>query len=142
MTYSRHFAYRQASATGWTRVDMLLALYDATLIAVEQGQTASQAHHDKPLIEARFRTQRLIAELMSGIDPEQGQLPQNIQRLLAYCLEQICGDTEEEWAAVAAIVTSLRDSFRAIRDQAVQLEQAGQIPPLELGASDLMLAVV
>lgn len=141
MTYSRHSAYRHASATAWTRVDMLLALYDASLTAVEAGLAKAQAGDQNSLVDSRFRAQRLIAELISGIDAERGELPRNIQRLLAYCLDQICGETEPQWAAAARVLTQLRDSFRAIRDEAVQLEQTGQIPPLELASSDLVLAV-
>lgn len=141
MTYSRHTAYRQASATSWTRIDMLLALYDAAVFAVEHGQQAIQNQNDKSLIEYRFRAQRLITQLIAGVDVEQGELPQNVHRLLTFCLMQICGSTNEEWASAVSTLSQLKDAFREIRDQAVQWEQTGQIPPLEMGVSDQTLAV-
>ncbi len=144
MTYTRHSshsAYRQASATSWTRIDMLLALYDATLFAVEHGVQAIQAANEKSLIEYRFRSQRLITELLSGVDTEQGELPENVHRLLMFCLMQTCGESEEEWSSAASIIAELKGAFRTIRDQAVQLEQSGSIPALNQLAADRTCAV-
>ena len=120
---------------------MLLALYDATQFAVEHGQQAIQTGNDKSLIEYRFRAQRLITELMSGVDTEQGELPENVHRLLMFCLMQTSGQTEEEWASAVSILTELKEAFRTIRDQAVQLEKSGSIPALNQNAPAPTLAV-
>jgi len=141
MTYSLHSAYRQVSATSWTRIEMLLALYDASLSAVEQGHQAMRQRDEESLIKHRFRAQRLITELIAGVDTEQGEVPQNVHRLLTFCLMQICGRAEAEWASAAATLKSLQEAFRAIRDQAVELEQAGRIPQLAMSVPDQTLAV-
>ncbi|MBX3440676.1 MAG: hypothetical protein KF861_24510, partial [Planctomycetaceae bacterium] len=83
----------------------------------------------------------LIAELMDGVDAENGDLPRNVQRLLGFCLSRVAANGEAEWSAAGSILTQLRDSFRAIRDQAVQLEQSGEIPPIDLGMPEMTLAV-
>lgn len=141
MTDTRYSAYQQASATSWARIDMLLALYDATLFALEHGQAAVQSNDQAALLKYRFRSQRLISELMGGVDREQGELPGNVYRLLMFALMQTSGTTEEAWASAIAVISQLQTAFREIRDQAVQLERNGQIPPLGANASEEMLAV-
>lgn len=141
MTYTRHSAYLQASATSWTRIDMLIALYDATLFAVEQGLQAIREEDQPSLIQHRFRAQRLISQLIVGVDLEQGELPQNIHRLLTFCLMQICGGSNEEWTAAISTLSELKQAFDEIRDHAVEMEKSGQIPALDMGMSEQFLAV-
>ncbi len=141
MNDNRHSAYRQSKATSWTRIEMLLALYDAALFAthhaeqsIRQGDTAALAR-DQP------RSQRLITELLAGVDVEQGELARNIHLLLMFCLMQTTGKSAEEWAAAVSILGQLREAFMQIRDEATQLEHAGRIPRLGLGTGEATLAV-
>lgn len=141
MKMTQHSTYRRSTATSWTRIDMLLALYDATLFAVERGYEAATAADSKSLLKDRHRTQRLLAELLDGVDVEQGELARNVHRLLTFCLMQTCTADAHDWAACRSILSTLRDAFRDIREQAVALEQSRQIPPLGQTLFEETLAV-
>lgn len=137
----RHTAYRQSTATSWTRIDMLLALYDGSLFAVQHALQAIQVGKQDKLITHRHRAQRLITELLAGVDAEQGELANNVYRLLMFCLMQTTESTADEWKSVASILQQLRDAFAEIRDEAARLEQIGQIPKLGHDTAELTLAI-
>lgn len=141
MMTNRHSAYRQSSATSWTRIDMLLALYDAAVFASEHAVEAIHMGHQDKLISQRHRAQRLITELLAGVDAEQGEMANNVYRLLMFSLMQTTGSSVGEWKSVASILQQLRDAFAEIRDEAARLEQTGQIPALGHDPPELTLAI-
>ncbi len=138
---SRHSAYRQSTATSWTRIDMLLALYDGALFATQHAKQAVRQGDATALARHQPHSQRLITELIAGVDVEQGELARNVHRLLMFCLMQTTGRSAEEWAAAVSILKQLREAFMQIRDEAARMEHSGQIPKLDFDSVDETLAI-
>lgn len=125
-------AYRKASRNAWSRIDMLLEIYSAALTAAREGLQLAQAGNTTELIQKRLRVQKMTLLLLDGIAPEMGEIPQRIQQLCLFILDQITSDEPAAWEATVNILSQLHDAFREIREEAIQLESRGEIPPLDV----------
>ena len=124
-------AYRQHRLLGWTRIDMLVALYDAALLKLEQ---AMQAGNDGHALTARRRSLealRLVAQLNAGIARQYGNLADNLANLFHFVSLRILADDGAGLADAHRILETLRAGFSEIRDEAVELESEGVIPQIE-----------
>ena len=124
-------AYQAGKSASWTRIDMLLALYDG---AVERLELAMQAYERNDATEARrlwTRAWLIVAQLAAGLNFEHGELPQNLGRLYQFCLSRIRLGTPAGLADALRILRTLREGFRGIRPGAIALERQGVIPALD-----------
>lgn len=122
--------YRSQRASAWTRVDMVVALYDEAIKRIDQ---ALEAIERSDLIASRqhgLRILQLIACLRSGVDAQAGNLPQDILRLYNFIDRCVAEGTREHLQYARQVIVPLRDSFQEIRDNVAELERAGEIPPL------------
>lgn len=122
--------YRHQRAASWTRVDMIVALYDETLNRIEE---ATEALNRDNQIESRqqcLRILRLIACLRSGVDAEAGSLSQNVLRLYNFVDRCVTSGTRQDLELARKILSPVRESFHEIRDTVAGLEKAGEIPGL------------
>lgn len=122
--------YRSQRAASWTRVDMVLALYDEAISRI--GQALEALDRSEPVVSRQhcLRILQVIACLRSGVDADAGSLPQDILRLYNFIDRCITGGTREDLEVARKIITPIRDSFQEIRDNVAELEQIGEIPPL------------
>ena len=112
---------------GWTRVDMLIALYDRTISAIELAQQAKDQGDNAQMATQLIQVNRFILALHSGLDIDNSELAGNIARLLnfvAYRLEQ------KNFGEAIRFLTKLQATFEEIREEATKLEKDGKIPPL------------
>ncbi len=112
---------------GWTRVDMLIALYDRTISAIELAQQAKGQGDNAQMAAHLIQVNRFILALHSGLDIDNSELAGNIARLLnfvAYRLEQ------QNFGEAIRFLTKLQATFEEIREEATKLEKDGKIPPL------------
>lgn len=129
---SRHVqAYRQVQAQSWTRVDMLLALYDKSLLAIDAGIVVLSAERTIEVPPARVQVQRLLLGLIDGMDIEKDETSQNLARLLMFSIRKTGTDDVQGWQDARRIVQTLREAFAGVRDEAVQAERLGEIPPID-----------
>ena len=127
-------AYQQQRGEGWSRVDMVLALYETTLARIaEAREFAAQGKQDQAALH-RLRIVTLIAAIDSGLNLEHGEIPVNIHRLCQFATRCVADGSTENLDNAARVLGELRDAFRAIREQAAGLEAAGEIPPLDDGS--------
>lgn len=124
-------AYRKASRTAWSRIDMLIAIYSAALDAAREGRQLAEEGNTRELIHKRLRLQKMTLLLLDGIAPDMGEIPQRIQQLCLFILDQITSDDPAAWEASENILSQLHDAFQQIREEATQLEARGEIPPLD-----------
>ncbi len=126
-----HLAYRQQQLCGWTRIDMLLALYDRAIERLERARTALQqndaAGTESLLVDAQF----LVAGLVSGVNLDYGDLPVNFLRLYEFALHQIRLGTAASVGEALRVLGTLREGVQEIRAEAAQMERDGAIPTLE-----------
>lgn len=125
-------AYRAATATSWTRIEMLLALYDAAIESVDRVVLSFDSPDD-PSTSApeKLRARKLTLEILDGIDAGQGEVAANCQRLIIYTLQQFRLDERANWEAARRILKTLRDGFAGIKSEAIELESQGKIPHLD-----------
>jgi flagellar protein FliS len=116
---------------GWTRIDMLLALYDRATASVQGAEMAKDAGNDAQFAEKFMDAQKCILAIHGGLKPDEFEIAFDIARLLHFVLTRL---SEHNFAEAAHFLEKLRGSFEAIRDQATELEKAGKIPPLELSS--------
>jgi flagellin-specific chaperone FliS len=84
-----------------------------------------------------MRVQKMILGLYAGIDLEAGEVATNVARLLQFIMDQTVA---KNFAAALRIANQLRDTYVAIQDEVEQLEEAGQLPRLDIG-SGIQLSV-
>jgi flagellin-specific chaperone FliS len=109
---------------GWTRIDMLLALYDRTIENVQVAEAAYSANESQTFVDAQIAASQCILGLYEGLDTKE-ESAQNVARLLHFVAGRL---EEKDFAQAIKFLQRLRDSFAQVRDEANTLEQDGKIP--------------
>ncbi len=112
---------------GWTRIDMLLALYDRAISSIRSAQQAEAANDDQLLATNTVETNKYILALHSGLNVEKDPVAENVARLLNFVMQRF---TEKKYDESIHFLEKLRSTFAQIREEATELEKAGKIPPL------------
>lgn len=118
---------QENSTTHWTRVDMLIAIYDKAISHIEQ---MTAANDEATATSERLKAVRLVTHLLTGLNHEHGEIPQKIEQLLEFVNHSLADVNHAAAAHAAKVLTTLREAFEGIREQAVELESCGDIPPL------------
>jgi flagellar protein FliS len=125
-----HLKYKQNSSLAWTRIDMLLVVYNLTVAALDEGARLIEENRVSELASARLRAMRRLVAIADGLDLNQQGLPIQILRLVEFSLEQIKSDSSQAWRSAAEVMSTLRDGFTEIQDEARKDECEGRIPAL------------
>jgi flagellin-specific chaperone FliS len=118
---------RQSLDAGWTRIELLLWLYDRAITAIEGCEIAFEADDSIAFAKQEIQARKVLLAIQSGIKPEESEVAFNITRLLHHVLFTF---DNHRFEACKTILTSIRDGFAAIADQANEMERSGQIPPI------------
>jgi len=124
-------AYRRSTATQWTRVDLLVALYAAAQRALDACVAALEQGDMEEWRSGALRAQKLLLALLEGIEPEADGSSGNIRRLLVFCHGCLVQPSLDACRDAGRIIGTLHSAFATIQDEARLLEQRGQIPPLD-----------
>jgi flagellin-specific chaperone FliS len=128
-------AYQRQMASGWTRIDLLLALYDGAIMRLEQAHDALLRGDAAEAAPHRLRAQRIVVELLSGLNLEHGDVPRNLHRLYIFASRAIGVGTPSQIDGALQVLRTLRDGLLEVRDEAVSLERCGAIPRVDAGRS-------
>jgi flagellin-specific chaperone FliS len=120
--------YKNQITNGWTRIDMLLALYDAIVDSLSSAEEAQAGDDQSRLSREMLRTQRLMLGILAGIDHDRHDLAGEIGRLCHFALDRI---SQQDLSAARRILSILKEAFEGISEQAHELERTGVTPPLE-----------
>lgn len=134
-----HNAYRKNVQTAWTRVDMLLALYDSTIQCLDDGIDLLNRGDLVSYPAVQIKVTERILYLVDGINLESGSVASNIHDLCVFCIGQIATPTVESWVSAREVMATLREGFQAIREEAIQLEATGAIPPLSMSSTQTIV---
>lgn len=118
--------YRAHVVSGWTRIDMLLALYRRLLEVLDEGLATAP-----PTATQRMLAQRLVLGLLAGVDGSVTEPANSIRRLLTFVLANVQDAARDSWRAARKIVGTLHEGFDQIAADCRRMEREGQIPPLE-----------
>lgn len=124
--------YKTANVHGWTRIDMLIRIYDAVIQSFDEGGAILRSDDQHGIVACRILAQKRVLMIVEGLDTEHDPNTQNILRLCMFALEQILSDDADKWAALSRIFDTIRDGFLQIQDEAREAEQRGDIPRLNV----------
>ena len=123
-------AYKKQSLTaGWSRVDMLLQLYDKAIGSIQASETAHQNDDQPSLTRHTIESQKAILAIHAGLKPEEHEVAYNIARLLHFVATSL---EEHDYAAAVKVLTELRNSYASVADEVNRMERNGEIPPMPM----------
>lgn len=125
-----HLKYRNAKANAWTRIDMLLVIYEAAIEALDRGIEILESQDHSDLLQARIDTQRRILLIAEGLSIDEDPTAAHIMKLCVFVLDQVQTDSPEQWKTSVQLIETLHEGFQEIADDARELERTGQIPQL------------
>ncbi|MBX9623755.1 MAG: flagellar protein FliS [Gemmataceae bacterium] len=123
-------AYRpQETVAGWTRIEMVLALYDKALDRLDRAAVALRAKDTPAAVPELAKVQLIVSELAAGVrpavSPETGP---NLLRLFEFVADRLRRPDPDRVADARKVLATLRDGFEAVREEANRLEKAGHLP--------------
>ena len=125
-----HYAYRRNAQSGWTRIEMLLAIYEATIKSLESGIAAVDAGDQRALNKQYLKTSQLLVLIIDGIDSESGEVAERVRALCTYAISQVGSLSRDGWRNALVVISTLHEGFEGIREEAIELETQGAIPSL------------
>lgn len=123
-------SYQSSGITSYTRIDMLLALYDRAIEKLGEAQSVLTQGNKEKALTPLLKAQTLVMGLASGVNPNT-EIANKILPLFSFVVTAISEVSLEKVEASINILTNLREGFRAIRSEAVDLERQGMIPRIE-----------
>lgn len=112
---------------------MLLALYEGAIARLEESRGLLVGGNMVAAAPSLVRAQRIVAELLSGVDLSHGEVPRNFQRLYAFVLQAIASGEVRQIEGALEVLRTLQEGLLEIRNEATQLERSGAIPPIDTG---------
>ncbi len=121
--------YQQQRAVGWTRIDLLLTLFDRAVSELEGALAAREAGGAEAARPGLLRFQGLLSGLVAGVNPEGGELAANFLRLYEFAFHCASQGKPEDLRAALTVLRTLREGLVEIRPEARRLEREGVVPP-------------
>ena len=118
-----HQAYAGSRRHGWTRIDMLIALYQATLNSMEQLQVQLAEGRANPA--TLMKLQRRLLGILAGLDLSAGDLPMQIGQLVRWALNQLPTPDPQVWSQVIRSFQTICQAYESIRSEVAEQELAG-----------------
>ncbi|OYP32362.1 flagellar protein FliS [Rhodopirellula sp. MGV] len=118
---------KKSISSGWTRVDMLLMLYDKALAAVEACEIAHETGDQALFTKHEIQARKVFVALLSGLKTDEDEVAYNIARLLDFVLFTF---EERRFDSCKTILNQVRDSFAQVAEQVNEMERNGQIPAM------------
>jgi flagellar protein FliS len=123
---------QQQSLTGWSRIDMLLALYDGAIERLDKAMSLLNQGQEKAAEPLLTRVQLIVGALVTGMVENGSEIQTNLFRLYEFVLHSIRTGGVDNLRAAKNTMNTLREGFQGIRSEAVHLERSGTIPPIDV----------
>jgi len=122
-------AYRRPEpASGWTRIDLILALYHKALERLDRAEAALKGGDPLSAVTQLAKTQLIVSELASGIRLDVNEeVGTNMLRLYEYAVHQLRTPQAAGIRNAREVLRTLADGFEAVREEANALERGGQV---------------
>ena len=127
MSSIEHYNKHHLKGAGWTRIEMLLTIYERAIHHVTELKIANDNDDGEAYANHLLNAQRAILAIHAGLKPEDDEIALNIARLLHFVTTRLEIDAFDD---AIKTLKAMHEGFSAIRDEANQLELSGQIPPL------------
>lgn len=121
--------FRAAEPTsGWTRIELLLALYDKALERLDTALAALGRGDTGAAVAQMAKTQLIVTELAAGVRVEVNpEANTNILRLYEFVAHELTKPDPLHIGNARKVLATLREGFEAIRAEANELERSGQL---------------
>ncbi len=120
--------------TGWTRMDLLLALYDKALEHLDRAEAALVAGDTSGAVGRLSKAQTVIMALADGVRVEVNpEVNTNILRLYEFAVTTLSQPSVANVASVRKILRTLREGFEAVRVEANEMERSGRVAAMQNG---------
>ena len=126
-----HLKYKTTQSLAWTRIDMLLLIYDQAVTALTEGTRLLENNRASELPPVSLKAMRSLLMIADGLNLNHGELPAQVMRLVVFSLDQIKTQSPEAWRSAGDVMSKLREGFQEIQEQARQDEYEGRIPALD-----------
>ena len=126
-----HLKYKTTQSLAWTRIDMLLLIYDQAVTALTEGTRLLENHRASELPPVSLKAMRSLLMIADGLNLNHGELPAQVMRLVVFSLDQIKTQSPEAWRSAGEVMSKLREGFQEIQEQARKDEYEGRIPALD-----------
>ncbi len=127
-----HSTYKTAKAISWTRIDMLLLIYENAIEALDKGIEVIESGNLSELLFQRIDAQRKILLIAEGLSIDEDATAAHIMNICVFILDQIGTDSLENWKSSLKLIETLHEGFEEIAEEARELERKGQIPQLQI----------
>ncbi len=117
--------YSSSRRHSWTKIDMLIALYQATLFSMEQLQLQLAEGRVNPATQIQL--QRRLIGILAGLDLSAGELPIGIGQLVRWALSQLPTPDPQVWRHVIKSFRTVHQAYEMIRPEAAEHELSGQL---------------
>ena len=117
----------ETMVNSWTRIDMLLALYEQAISTIHGAQLAKNSNNRVLFTNRSIEANKYILALHSGLDTEGNQVALDIARLLNFVMLRL---EEQNFDEAIYFLEKLQKTFEQIREEATNLEKTGEIPPI------------
>ena len=126
-------AYTQhQTRTHSSRIDLLLALYDGAIERLEKAIFTLRNGDQTAALPLLLRAQAMVMEMSAGINLDaEDPSSINLMRLYEFFAHAIAKREVATLESVVKSMATLREGFRAIRAEALQLEHGGAIPSVD-----------
>ena len=129
MAYGNHAQeYRKNAVLGASPAQLVVMLYDGALRFMEAGRMAMRAKDLPRQNDALQRAQKIVVELLSTLDLEQGgEIASNLASLYGFVLDKLMEanvyDRESALDEAAKPVRDLREAWAQIAGTSVRVER-------------------
>src|SRR5262249_3410079 len=124
-------AYRGQTTLSLTRIDALLGLFDAAVERTERALAAAAGGEETEARLWRAKAQLTVLGLWAGGSNGGSEMPANLVRLYQFAANSLSDGNAEQVRGALTVLRTLREGFQGVRPEAVELERAGVIPPLD-----------
>lgn len=129
---SAESAYGKRRAQSWARIDMLLALYHSGISSISLAIDAAKGSDEVAANQHRLKAMSVIHGIMAGLDMKDSEITQSIGRLCEFISHALQDGSIHNLEVAKKVLSTLRDGFAAIREEAIELEENGTIAGVDL----------
>ncbi len=136
------FAYQNSQrhvATGVTRIDLILTVYERVLRQLERARIllADETAKARDMIR---QCELVVSSLALGMGSGAGEVTDTFLRLYEFVGHCLAEGTDQAVGDALDVLKILQQGFEAVRDQTLDLERGGQIPSLDHASMVRVLA--
>lgn len=121
--------YKQTTPA-WTRIDMLLALFNGGIERCEQALDAMERQDHAAAKQLLIKARLIVMGLASGVIADGDPVTTTILQLYEYAQHTLGQGRSEDVRGALGVLRTLREGFQQIRPEAIAQERSGVIPPI------------